>query len=115
MNFLEIGFIPALEERVGVDVFIFLPLGLGETIHVELADKRGDVLVLEVFGEDGLGEGGKLVDEKSITIFHPVDLVSALGILLQRENTSSMSKSLEIKRGICGLCRWDFYILEGLK
>ena len=66
--------IPLTHEEEGVLEHLVggaLPLGLVEVIHVELADERREVVMLEVLRQDLLPEESGVPDDKAFAIFEP--------------------------------------------
>lgn len=60
---------------------------LGEAVHVELADERVVVGVLEVLGEDAGGESVEVEDGEGVVVGRPVDDGAVLGILNEARGT----------------------------
>lgn len=52
---------------------IFGDLDLVKVVLVELTDKTGEIVVLKVFGEDGLGKLARLLDYKRLAVLTPTD------------------------------------------
>jgi hypothetical protein len=62
---------------------------LNEVIHVELADKRREVIVLEVLGQHFLSKLIRFVDDKTIAFMIPVDTV-VVGRVLNYEEAHNL-------------------------
>lgn len=62
-------------------VLIGMIPSLMKVIHVQLAHKRREVVVLEVLRKDFLSEFIHLLHNEAITRFVPADYISVLGIL----------------------------------
>ena len=71
-----------------------------EAVHIELADKGREVSMFEVYGENIFGESGDIFDIKTILRVSPSNNRLNLSILDNERHTSSISMSLEMKRGI---------------
>jgi hypothetical protein len=72
---------------------------LAKSVHVELPDEGGEVLVLEVPRENVLGESGHALDIEGIPSCGPPDHRLYLRILCYTQSTYTISSSLLTKSG----------------
>jgi len=73
LDFLEEMLLASLEKFMGINVVDVLSSFLVEIVHVELTDKRGQIVVFEVGREDFLAEFGRLFDNESCAFRVPVN------------------------------------------
>lgn len=74
-----------------VITFVLCRALFAEAVHVELPDEGGKVGMLEISGQDGVGEPLWVEDEETDSIEVPVEDVAERLILSSRTRTLSMS------------------------
>lgn len=73
LNFLKEAFLASLEKFVVVNVVDILSPSFVEVVHVELANKRGKIVVLEISRKDFLAEFRRLFDNEGVAFRVPVN------------------------------------------
>ncbi len=86
---------------IHVDILTLLVTDFAEAVHVELADKRGEVFMFEVFGEYFLGKFGDTLYTEGVSGRSPANNKLYCLILRQLNGTSTISNSLLINKGSC--------------
>lgn len=74
----------SVEHLVVEGVLVVAVPGLVEVVHVELPDEGGEVIVLEVAGEDAFYEIWQVFNHEGLAIFRPFHDLIILRVLKKR-------------------------------
>jgi len=77
--------VAALEAHVGEALLIRVVPRLVEVVHVELPHKGREVVVLEVQGQDPVGELVGLLHDEALAVWAPADHVVQRRVLFDHE------------------------------